>query len=331
MENLNNIVAPYLNAEVYRTNTSGNSNVSYLDYIRIHKDGNVLIGSSELTGRYWDGGASILNNLAEAKSSPEQDKRCISLTCGTADGCFIESYQKVLLCEDSGAVSIWTTPDEHQAWQIWREEKSVAEHDFAALAVDCLDPGKEYVTVGADGNAKVWDISEMICLRHYKAHTMPAVGVSVRTSSNSDFATCSYDEHLSLWDKNINKPAMDLFKNDCGISCMQWLDEDRLVFGDEVGILRLLDIRNNEIMKLTQFPAAVCKLAYNADVAKVAVICDDSIVSVCEIKEDSSCEVVYHDRHMHSGLVTGLAWDHAERNLLHTLGWDSLVKSHTIL
>lgn len=61
----------------------------------------------------------------------------------------------MLLCEDSGAVSIWTTPEEKQAWQLWKEEKSVSEHDNAALAVDCLDPGKEYVTVGADGNAKV--------------------------------------------------------------------------------------------------------------------------------------------------------------------------------
>lgn len=31
----------------------------------------------------------------------------------------------------------------------------MAEHDDGALAVDCLYPGKEYVTVGADGNAKV--------------------------------------------------------------------------------------------------------------------------------------------------------------------------------
>lgn len=58
-----------------------------------------------------------------------------------------------MLCEDSGAVSIWASNDD--VWKTWSELITVAEHDDAALAVDCLDSGKEYVTVGADGNIKV--------------------------------------------------------------------------------------------------------------------------------------------------------------------------------
>lgn len=51
---------------------------------------------------------------------------------------------------------MWANNSEQQsAWNLWKEEVSVSEHDNAALAVDCLDPGQLYVTAGADGNVKV--------------------------------------------------------------------------------------------------------------------------------------------------------------------------------
>lgn len=36
MENSNKIIPPHLNAEVYRTDTTGACSISYLDYIRLH-------------------------------------------------------------------------------------------------------------------------------------------------------------------------------------------------------------------------------------------------------------------------------------------------------
>lgn len=64
-------------------------------------------------------------------------------------------FFKVFLCEDSGAVSIWTRGEQQNAWNAWTEQLSVAEHDDVVLAVDVLDPGQNYVTVGGDGYAKV--------------------------------------------------------------------------------------------------------------------------------------------------------------------------------
>lgn len=59
----------------------------------------------------------------------------------------------MLTCEDSGAVTVWSNIN--GAWNQWKEEISVAEHDNAALAVECLELERLYVTAGADGNAKV--------------------------------------------------------------------------------------------------------------------------------------------------------------------------------
>ena len=37
MDNSNKIVPPHLNAEIYRTDTTGTSTQSYYDYIRLHE------------------------------------------------------------------------------------------------------------------------------------------------------------------------------------------------------------------------------------------------------------------------------------------------------
>lgn len=60
---------------------------------------------------------------------------------------------QVLLCQDNGAVSIWSATD--GTWSKWEQLFYVEEHDDAVMAVDCLHPENEYVTVGADGNIKV--------------------------------------------------------------------------------------------------------------------------------------------------------------------------------
>uniref|UniRef100_A0A2H1WH14 SFRICE_003040 n=1 Tax=Spodoptera frugiperda TaxID=7108 RepID=A0A2H1WH14_SPOFR len=333
MDNSNRIVPPHLNAEIYRTDTTGTTTLSYLDYIKIHSDGSVLVGSSELTGRYWNGGVSVYKSIAEAQSIKTEDKRSISLCSGTADGCFIGSSNKLLICEDSGAVSVWVkNGDQQSAWSQWREDLSVAEHDNAVLAVDCLEPERLYATAGADGNVKVWDINDMICIRNYSAaHSMIVNAIAVKPKSAHSFATGSMDQYVTLWDENTDKAVLDIMKNDCSIYCLAWLDENRLAVGDEAGVLHLIDIRNTESkMKIAEFPAAVHKLVVHPDSDKVAVCCDNKIVTVCKVEENCEPKIIYHDRHMHSNYVRGAAWDIEDKNTLHTVGWNGELKSHSI-
>lgn len=42
MEDSNKIIPPHLNAEVYRTDTTGAGNISYLDYLRFHPGINII-------------------------------------------------------------------------------------------------------------------------------------------------------------------------------------------------------------------------------------------------------------------------------------------------
>ncbi|XP_045542924.1 methylosome protein 50-like [Papilio machaon] len=329
MENNKTIVPPHLNAEVYRSDTTGTSTLSYLDYIRIHPDGTILIGCSELTGRYWNGGVNITQCEGKDKKFNKTEKKNISLPSGTGDGCFVENSNKVLLCEDSGAVSVWTTSDE--AWKQWTEELSVAEHDDMVLSVDCLESGKKYITAGADGNVKVWDICDLVCVRNYdSAHTMAVNTVSVRPKSHT-FATGSLDQYISLWDENIFQPVCDIVKNNCGIRCLQWLDENCLVFGDDAGVLSLLDIRKpGDGTKLAEFPAAVHQIAVKSGTNKLAVCCDNKTVTVCDIMSDSKINITYKNGKMHNGFVRGLSWDVRDEDVLYSVGWDGELCKHNI-
>ncbi|XP_073944143.1 methylosome protein WDR77-like [Choristoneura fumiferana] len=330
MENSNKIVPPHLNAEVYRTDTTGNEAPSYLDYIKLHPDGSVLVGCSELTGRYWSGGAAVFRSISEAQEINPKSMRSIQLDYGSADGCFVGSSSKVLICDDSGALSIWSI-NENEAWKQWKDEATVAEHDSMIMAVDCLEAEKQYVTAGADSHIKVWDLSDMICIRNYSlAHSATVSDVSVRPKSTTSFASGSLDMYVTLWDDNIDKPVLDLVKNDCGIRCLQWFDENQLVYGDDAGVLRVVDARQPEtVTTLCDFPAPVHKIAVQPDTGRIAVCCDNKIVSVCEKLQDKS-RVMYHDRHLHSNYVRGVAWDTANRNVLYSSAWDGHIRTHNI-
>lgn len=58
----------------------------------------------------------------------------------------------------------------------------------------------------------------------------------------------------------------DVLENNSCVRCLSWIDENRLVVGDEAGMLHLLDIRNLETdVKITGFPAPVHKLAVHPE------------------------------------------------------------------
>lgn len=73
-------------------------------------------------------------------------------------GDILNSFFQVLICDDSGALSIWSI-NENEAWKQWKDEATVAEHDSMIMAVDCLEAEKQYVTVGADCHIKVVQLS----------------------------------------------------------------------------------------------------------------------------------------------------------------------------
>lgn len=55
---------------------------------------------------------------------------------------------------------------------------------------------------------------------------------------------------------------LDVLQNDCGVRCLQWLNENHVIYGDEAGNISLIDVRNPlSSVKLAEFPAAVHKIS----------------------------------------------------------------------
>lgn len=60
-------------------------------------DGAVLIGCSELTGRYWKGRVNVYNSINDIKDLTLKPKNSINLACSSTDGCFVGDSNKVIL------------------------------------------------------------------------------------------------------------------------------------------------------------------------------------------------------------------------------------------
>lgn len=58
-------------------------------------DGSALIGCSELTGRYWNGGVNVFRDINAAQEELKDVKKTVYLTSGTPDGCFVVDSTKV--------------------------------------------------------------------------------------------------------------------------------------------------------------------------------------------------------------------------------------------
>lgn len=327
MSELNGLVEPHLNSDLYKSFQGSTDTLPYLEYINIHSDGSLLIGCSELTGRHWKGYVYFFKSGTEIKDIVFKPKDAIRLAASTNDGCFVGNSNKVLTCDDTGAVALWLNR-EFPPFS-WVEDSVVHEHDDVVMAIDCLVPEETYVTVGADGHIKVWDVTEMLCVRKYEsAHANIITGVSVKPESNTVMATASHDRTICLWDENILKPVQDVVESDCGIRCVKWLDEHTLIYGNEAGALCSVDVRNTStINTLDTLFAPIHRVIVKPDKKHVAVCGDNKKVSVFDVSRTKS-ELLYENNNLHSNFVRGLAWDVNDNDTLISVGWDHAVHSH---
>ncbi|XP_050671215.1 methylosome protein 50-like isoform X2 [Leptidea sinapis] len=302
---------------------------TFLDFLDIHDD-NMLVGGSDFSGRYWDGNIYVSTISQEGEISTGNLEASINTIAGSADGCFLDNPQRIILCEDSGAIEVWSFVQDQN---LWVQESHIEEHDSAVLTIGCLVPNNLYVTAGADENIKAWDVKQMRSTRDYrKAHSHVISQVAVQPGSSDVFVTGSLDHEVKLWDYRLQKSVSALVNNDA-VRCVQWLDEHHVMFGDEAGSLKLVDSRNIQDGKSTktlhEFPVPVHKIEVERETKKMAVCCDNATILTFDASNKESLNIIYENS-SHRNFVRGLAWDTANKNVLYSSGWDGLVKKHII-
>lgn len=302
----------------------------HLDFVEVSEDGYMLLGTSNLTGRYWTGSVWYF-----MKAVAEKDVCLTGVDCctGVTDGKFLDSKQKVVIGEDSGAVTVlYVTQLEDDRTYQFRPVATRNDHDNTVLSISVSTDKTKIVTGGMDMCIKVWNIDELITEHTYRpAHCDHVTSVAFcPDSTNCVFASCSLDGCLLLWDIRQSKPAKVLIDTpDEGLSAVVWQpgQENFLTVGTVLGNLRSLDIRTGNILAKTRpFRRPIHRLA-SAYTSWLAVCADSNEVKVLDCRSENLDTLYNDDRH--TDFIRGLSW-HPQLKTLITCGWDKRVLSHSI-
>lgn len=302
----------------------------HLDFVEISEDGNMLLGSSNLTGRYWTGSVWYFTEAV-----PEKDTCLTGVDCttGVNDGKFLDRNKKVVIGEDSGAVTVLylkELEDDH-TYQL----KPIAtrnDHDSSVLSISASSDKTKIVTGGMDMCIKLWNIDDLITEHTYRpAHCDHVTNVAFRPdSTDCVFASCSLDGCLLLWDIRQPRPATVLLETPVeGLSAVVWQpgQENFLTVGTVLGNIKSLDIRTaNVFAKTHPFRRPIHRLA-STYISLLAVCADSNEVKVLDCRSEM-LDTIYSDSR-HSDFVRGLSW-HPQLQTLLTCGWDKRILSHSI-
>ncbi|XP_046390935.1 methylosome protein 50-like [Ischnura elegans] len=231
-----------------------------LDFIDINEDGLMLLGSSNLTGRIWNGSVWCFSHT---ELEPKTDNSLTGVLCdsGVCDGLFLPSKDKILIGKDSGVLQLLQLVEGSREWgggggnagnangsdrlvesMPWEQADqkhhfmtlaSAGEHDAAVLCLAVLpssgsNSAFKAVSGGADMCIKIWDVEALVSEHTYRpAHSHQVVKVSAAPKgSNSEglFASCSLDGTALIWDPRQPRPAHLIFEapGRCGAQALAW-------------------------------------------------------------------------------------------------------------
>ncbi|XP_037106919.1 methylosome protein 50 isoform X1 [Syngnathus acus] len=290
-------------------------------------DGTLLLGSSSLAGRSWQGSVWIYSNPEQA---PNEGfcKAGVQTETGVTDVKWA-SEKGVVVAADSGALEFWEL-DEDERLLVNRFTKH--EHDDIVTSVSPAAAGNTAITGSMDCRIKVWDLSQEMVVTSYSAHTQAVTCVACSPTDNSLFVSCGQDGRVLMWDtRKPNKPAtrIVLETSNCLPTTVSWHPQQRstIAFGDELGRVTVKDFLATEPGHVASVHSRrVNSLAFSThSVSLLASISDDCSLAVL----NSELQEIFRDRR-HQDFVKGVCWLHAGSNKLTTVGWDHLVLHHTV-
>ncbi|XP_069686307.1 methylosome protein WDR77-like [Periplaneta americana] len=329
-------VEPNRNAEAYRNYQPAILPAQvekFIDFIELCEDGYMLLGCSNLNGRFWTGS---LWYFLDPDAAPDVEKCLTGIECetGVTDGKFLEDKQKIIVGEDSGVVQILgvsESADEHTFH--FESLNSVCEHDDTVLSVSVFSDKKHAVTGSLDITIKVWSVESLVAEHTYRpAHLHQVSSVCTHPQDgHSLFASCSLDGMVLIWDTRNVKPAKVAFNNRAKeMTSVDWHTSrtDLVAAGTSSGDVMLLDIRQPKlpVAEAACFSRPIHRMKFSHHKSDWLAVCaDDSKVKVLHCATNSPNIIYTDDRH--EDFVHGLAW-HSRNENLYSCGWDKQVLAH---
>ncbi|KAL3883558.1 hypothetical protein ACJMK2_029811 [Sinanodonta woodiana] len=302
----------------------------HFDVVQCHADGGILLGASNLTGRYWYGS---LWYYATPEVAPDVEKCTagVQLEAGLSDAKWVDT-NKALVGLDTGGLAMWELTDNYHTFI---QLHSATEHDDIVTSV-CMcagSAGHRAVSSSADRGVKIWDLETFHSLYTYKAHAGPVWSVQCHPTEPDIFLSCSQDGSIFLWDSRNPKPAKFVAKSPLVSipTCLAWHPSSQYAFavGSEAGQVAVKDARVAETNPVSFIPhnRPVTRLEFAKSRSDLlASVSDDCSAVVTSLNGEKACQIYKSTAHM--DFVRGLSWISDDK--FYTCSWDSNVFCHDV-
>lgn len=304
----------------------------YMDAIDCCADGNLIIGASCLSNRFWNGCLFYLDgNNADLKLNVEQCNVIAELESGVTDVSWISGTQSLIVACDSGSIEVWKLSDEKDSLGCIAR---AVEHDNMISSVSINSNSSRFVSADHSGCIKVWNVDNFLPVSVYLGHGDIVWCAACHSSRSDTFASCSRDGHIFIWDLRQSKPASKMERNlftsfPTSIAWQPGVDHN-LAIGTEGGLVALQDCRVGVGVPtiIEMHTRVVHRLAFAPHRTDwLASVSNDSTAAVTTFSNSAGNIICrYTD---HEDFVQGTSWNTVS-NYLHTCSWDGTVMSHKV-
>lgn len=298
----------------------------HLEFIDISEDGHLLLGSSNLVTRNWCGSVWVFNSCDVV---PKADESICSHGCEYCVACgkFMESWEKIIIGEDSGKLTILTVSKYDDGSTNFLPNLSATHHDSGISSLCLTNDNLTTVSAGSDSRINIWDNNSLELQQKYiPAHSMDITCViSSYDKAEQLFSSCGLDGLALLWDPRQSKPASAIIEKNFGLTSISWENENVLAAGSIAGDVHLTDIRNKQELHTFNF---------NKHPVHQITACSKGLLAACgnsnvlKVWDTNTRELLYTSS-QHTGLVRWLTW-HPVNNFLYSCGFDKRVLSHAV-
>ena len=124
-----------------------------------------------------------------------------------------------------------------------RALRTLEGHSDSVSSVAMVRGGKQAVSASEDKTLKVWDLDTGRMLRSLEGHSDGVSGVAV-TTDGKQAVSASQDSTLKVWDLDTGL-LIATFHCDASACCCAFVNEQRIIAGDEGGRVYILSLEES--------------------------------------------------------------------------------------
>jgi len=294
----------------------------YLYFVDINEKGELIVGSSNVNGAYWEGTLYHYKNGAAAIT--EQYSSYYISASSIADAKFIKNSNRVVTAEDSGHLRVLAINDGEP--KIKWKDFFITDARIEQLAT--WNTGHKVLSCG-DTSITLWDVENTNTnpVEEFKDyHTELVTSVDVNKNEYNIFASASIDRRACIWDDRLKMPATVLYQNEfSALTSIVWnpAQPEYVVVGSQGGDIYNMDIRQPKdfVDFYHCFDAYVNRAAFSNS-GNLAVCGDTSTILVLNNKDNF--KIIYTNND-HSAYVRGVAWF---EETMYSCGFDKKIIKH---